>query len=85
MLHDWLRCGGCVHLFSLPDLSHPVDDRGQVQVRPGPRGVHLRSSQPVPGRDEIVPLHPHDSRWIKEIKLVIRVKQEFSDADTIWH
>lgn len=49
-------------VLHLPGVRHAADDGRQAQVQHLPRGVHLRSPQPVPGHHQHLPVHPDHHR-----------------------
>ena len=77
MDHDRVRSRRRPGVLPLPGVRHPADARGQAQVRPQPRGVHLRRPQHLPRRGAALHVHPYD-RWGFQIRLNTKDKLQCS-------
>ena len=68
-LHQAPSCSAAIQFRHFPHSEQNfVTFRRKAQVRPRPGGVHLRSSQPLPGHHQPVSLHPQDHRINEKLK-----------------
>ena len=95
-LHQAPSCSAAIQFRHFPHSEQNfVPFRRQAQVRPRPGGVHLRSSQPLPGHHQPVSLHPQDHRINEKLKALtsqrrskrklLEAKYEFVSLQSVGH